>query len=151
MKTDLRAPTPSAAAELAVTDINELKNKINTYVKRIKMLLKRKTELMRLRYEKCMKSRVYTKPLQRVNESYMKVDLFVKRLENSIKNKLKNSKTLYVKLTSRLDVLSPLKTLTRGYCLTEYSGKIVKSSSEIKKDDEVKLIYSDGNKTAKIL
>ena len=49
---------------------------------------------------------------------------------------------------SKLDALSPLKTLTRGYTLTEKDNKIVKSSSELKQGDEVKLRFYDGEKTA---
>jgi len=56
---DLRAPTPSAAAELAVTDISELEYNINLFQRRLRMALKRKTEVMRLRYEKCLNSKVY--------------------------------------------------------------------------------------------
>ena len=65
---DLRAPTPSAAAELAVTDIEDLLYNLNLYNRRLKMALKRKTEIMRLRYEKCMNSSVYKEPLQKINE-----------------------------------------------------------------------------------
>ena len=68
---DLRAPTPSAAAELAVTNIEDLENTINTYKNRLKIALKKKTEVMKLRFEKCMNSRVYKDPYQFLNDYYI--------------------------------------------------------------------------------
>ena len=59
---DLRAPTPSAAAELAVTDIFDLTDRIGLYKNRLQILLRKKVEILRIRYEKCMKSRVFKEP-----------------------------------------------------------------------------------------
>ena len=148
---DLRAPTPSAAAELAVGNIEEITTKIDTYTKRLKVSLKRKTELMRLRYEKCMASRVYTNPLQRVNENYMKVDMYVKALQNNITGKLKENKNNYLNVVSKLDTLSPLKTLTRGFCIAEAGGKVIKQSKDLNKNDEITLKFQDGTKNAKVI
>ena len=145
---DLRAPTPSAAAELAVPDVYELKQKINNYQNRYRLALKKKNELMRLRYEKCMKSRVFTGPLRRIRDMDVTVDSYIQRLENKMKIIHKDSQSSYIKLVSKLDTLSPLKTLTRGYSLTEKDNKIVKSAKELEKDDKVKLKFSDGEKDA---
>ena len=145
---DLRAPTPSAAAELAVPDVYELKQKINNYQNRSRLALKKKNELMRLRYEKCMKSRVFTDPLRRIRDMDVTVDSYIQRLENKMKIIHKESQSSYIKLVSKLDTLSPLKTLTRGYSLTEKDNKIVKSAKELEKDDKVKLKFSDGEKDA---
>ena len=106
---------------------------------------------MKLRYEKCMASKVFKEPYQRINEEYINVDAYVKALQNSIINKLKDSKTLAVGTISKLDTLSPLKTLTRGYCLAELNDKIIKSANDIKTNDRIKLKFSDGEKTANIL
>lgn len=145
---DLRAPTPSAAAELAVPDVYELKQKINNYQNRYRLALKKKNELMRLRYEKCMKSRIFTDPLRRIRDMDVTVDSYIQRLENKMKIIHKDSQSSYIKLVSKLDTLSPLKTLTRGYSLTEKDNKIVKSAKELEKDDKVKLKFSDGEKDA---
>ena len=147
---DLRAPTPSAAAELAVPDVYELKQKINNYQNRYRLALKKKNELMRLRYEKCMKSRVFTDPLRRIRDMDVTVDSYIQRLENKMKIIHKDSQSSYIKLVSKLDTLSPLKTLTRGYTLTEKEGKIVKSVEELKENDKVKLRFFDGEKSAEI-
>lgn len=148
---DLRAPTPSAAAELAVQNVEDLKDTIDLYQNRLKISLKRKTELMRLRYEKCISSRVYREPLLKINEQYMVIDSKIKSLENSVTKKLKDSKIEMAKLISKLDALSPLKTLTRGYCLTEIDGKVITKSKDLKKDMTVGIRFQDGDVSAKIL
>lgn len=148
---DLRAPTPSAAAELAVTDVYELKQKLESYQNRYKMLLKRKTEIMRMRYEKCMKSRAFTMPKQRINDNYVQIDKNIKSMINSINTKINGAKVIAGKTIAKLDTLSPLKTLTRGYCLTEKNGNIVKSANNLQANDIIELVFSDGKKGAKVL
>lgn len=142
---DLRAPTPSAAAELAVADISELKESLDLYKRRLKHSLKRKTEIMRLRYEKCMNSRVYKNPYQKVNELSIVLDSYLKTMENSITKKIKDDRLKATKLITKLDALSPLKTLTRGYSITEYNGKIISSVDYLEKDMKVNLKFQDGN------
>lgn len=148
---DLRAPTPSAAAELAVPDIYEIKQKINTSRNRLRLALIKKVEIMKLRYEKCMSSRVFKDPLRNINDNYLKIDTFIKRLENTIKTKQKEEKTKYVELISKLDTLSPLKTLTRGYSLIEKDGEIIKSVNDVKSEEKIDIRFVDGVKKAKIL
>lgn len=147
---DLRAPTPSAAAELAVPNIADVELKLNTYQNRFRQALRKKTELMRLRYEKCMNSRVFKDPLQKVNENYMLIDRFVKNMQNSIVTKYKDKKLDAIKLYSKLDALSPLKTLARGYSITEKEGKIVHKVSELKQGDRLTLRFEDGKVDAEV-
>lgn len=148
---DLRAPTPSAAAELAVPNITEVEIKINTYQNRFRQALRKKTELMRLRYEKCMASRVFKEPLQKVNENYMLIDKFVKSMQNSVVTKYKDKKLEAIKLYSKLDALSPLKTLARGYSITEKEGKIVHKAGELKRGDKLTLRFEDGNVKTEVI
>ena len=148
---DLRAPTPSAAAELAVANIDDVRETLKLYNNRYKVALKKKIELMRLSYEKCMARPAYKNPTQKINEQYMVIDMKVKALQNSMMLKLKEAKTSFVKETAKLDSLSPLKTLTRGYSIvTEQDGKIIKSVNDLNSGEKVNLRLSDGQKTATI-
>ena len=148
---DLRAPTPSAAAELSVPDIYEIKQKINSYQSRLRNSLIKKVEIMKLRYEKCMSSRVFKEPKRIIEDNYIKVDNYIKQLENIIVNKQKEEKTKYIEVVSKLDALSPLKTLTRGYSIIEQNGKIINSAKCLKSRDKVNLKFKDGEKSAEIL
>ena len=148
---DLRAPTPSAAAELAVPNILDLVQKIQNNERRLCNSLKKKSEIMRLRYEKCMSSKAFTDPLDRVNKEYMLLDKQIKRIESSITIKVKEKKTYMVEWIAKLDSLSPLKTLTRGYSIVEKDGKMIKSVNDLKSKDRISIKLTDGNKEAEIL
>lgn len=145
---DLRAPTPSAAAELAVPDIYEVKRKIETYQDRLRNSLIKKLELMNLRYEKCMSSSVFKEPLRKINDNYIKLDNCIKQIENSIKVKHEKEKAKYIELIAKLDALSPLKTLYRGYSITEKNNKVIKSKEELKTNDLIEIRFIDGKKEA---
>ncbi len=148
---DLRAPTPSAAAELAVPNIEELKIKIETYKNRYRNSLKKKIEYMKLRYEKCMASKAFRDPTSRIKELYIEVDNKIKSLENISKNKVKDLKASAIELISKLDTLSPLKTLTRGYSIAEKDNKNIKSIKDVKKDDIINLKFIDGKVETKVI
>ena len=148
---DLRAPTPSAAAELAVPNIADVTLKINSYKNRYQLALKKKVEFMRLRYEKCMNQRVFKEPLQKIQEKYIVIDMKIKSMQNSAEAMYKDKKGNAMKLIAKLDALSPLKTLMRGYSIVSLNGKSIKSAKDLNKDDEVELRLSDGSAKAKIL
>ena len=148
---DLRAPTPSAAAELAQIDVAEVQKKLETYKQRCKQALKKKLEIMRLRYEKIIASKVFTDPSKRINEQYMYIDSKVKILENIIQSKFKESKNRAVNNIMKLDALSPLKTISRGYSVTEHNEKVITRISNISKNDIVSVRLQDGKFKAEVI
>lgn len=148
---DLRAPTPSAAAELAVANVDDIKYTLQTYNNRYKTTLRKKIELMKLEYEKCMQRQAFKNPTQKINEQYMLVDMKIKIIQNSIKIKLKEGKTNFVKQVSRIDSLSPLKTLARGYSIvTKENGQIAKEAKELSKGEKIAIRLSDGKINATV-
>ena len=148
---DLRAPTPSAAAELAVPNISDVMLKLNSYNNRYKLALKKKIEVMKLRYEKCMNSRVFKEPLQKIQEKYILIDMQIKSIQNIITNLYKDKKNYAINMIAKLDALSPLKTLTRGYSIVGLNGKVIKSVKQLQKDDEVDIRFYDGTAKAKLI
>ena len=147
---DLRAPTPSAAAELAVPDRDEIKQKILNVQNRLKISLLKKVEIMKLRYEKSRSSVVFKEPIRKIQENYIKIDYEVKQLENFIFAKKEKEKAKYSHLVAKLDAYSPLKTLTRGYSITQKEGKLITKQIQLQSGDEVELRFVDGCRQAKI-
>ncbi len=148
---DLRAPTPSAAAELVVANITEFKVNINTYTKRLKQALLKTIQLRQLRYQKCIKSRIYTDPLKKINQNYMLIDIKTKEMENFINKKMQKDKLKAQSLILKLDSMSPLKTLARGYSIISKNKKNIKSIKQLKKEDEITIQMQDGKVDAKII
>lgn len=149
---DLRAPTPSAAAELAVANIDDVRETLKAYNNRYKVSLKKKIELMKMSYEKCMTRQAFKNPTQKINEQYMLIDMKVKSLQNSILLKIKEDKTKFVKEVAKLDALSPLKTLTRGYSIiSKQDGRIAKEVRDLSQGEKVSIRLSDGKVDAQVL
>ena len=148
---DLRAPTPSAAAELAVPNVADLLYTVDMYENRFKQALKKKVEVMKLKYNSVMNLRVFKEPLQKINEKSILLDNLVKDISNKTEKRIEKAKTDFATLVAKLDSLSPLKTLSRGYTITEKDGRPVTKAKDLKSDDEVNLKFIDGEKLAKIL
>ena len=148
---DLRAPTPSAAAELAVPKIDDVIDKLNNYQRRYKNSLTKKLEIMKLRFQNCMVRKAFKDPKQKINDYYLFVDNITKKMEYKINTIVKDKKTNMIENISKLDALSPLKTLTRGYSITEYEGKIINTSKVLKKGDKIMIRFSDGKNDAEII
>ena len=148
---DLRAPTPSAAAELAVADIKEVEQKLKVFQKRYEQALIRKVQLMKLQYEKCMSRKAFTGALQQINEKLMLVDIKVKSMEHSINNKILQEKAKAQNVILKLDSLSPLKTLARGYGIITKNREIIKSKNQLNKEDEISIKMQDGDVKAKVM
>ena len=147
---DLRAPTPSAAAELAVPNIIELKEKIAKYNNRFGIALTKRVELMKMHYEKVMNSKVFREPLLRIQEEYLKLDKNIKTMYDKTIEKYKQSNFEFKNLIAKLDTLSPLKTLLRGYTIVQIGGKVVKNAKDLSNKDEINLRFIDGEAKAVI-
>lgn len=148
---DLRAPTPSAAAELAVPDIEKIQIDLEKYRNRLKIALNKKLELMKLRYEKAINTRAFKNPYEKIQNYYLTLDKYMKLIEIGISNNYKENKNKFVNIISKLDSLSPLKTLSRGYTITQKNGEIIKSVKKLKKEDNIEIKFVDGAVNAKIL
>lgn len=142
---DLRAPTPSAAAELAVPDSQEYLLKLNEYSNRFKTALKSKLDLNKSKYLSLANSLYLNKPLQALLEKpAQEVDTLYDCLLRSFEAKVSNYKARLSQNLTALDALSPLKVLARGYSVAKVSGKTLTSVKNAKIGDNLTLRVSDG-------
>lgn len=149
---DLRAPTPSAAGELAVPSLDEVKWKIQSSQRRLVMALRKKLSDGKSRYEALKNRKVFREPYDLIRTHILTIDSLVKRMQSKVLLTIKDDKIKLAKYSAGLDKLSPLKTLSRGYSVLEdCDGKIIKSVNELNKGDKIKIILHNGEKNAEIL
>lgn len=148
---DLRVPTPSAAAELAVPDINNVIDDINIKYNRIKRLLNQKITDSSLRLDLITKSNVLTNVLSILTPFKTQLDELNSSLINNTNAILAAKQENFIVLASKLDTLSPLKTLSRGYSAVYKDNKIVRSVNGLQTDDELQIKVIDGTINCKVI
>ncbi len=171
---DLRAATPTAAAEIAVPPYAEIKNAINQLKSRANMAINKQVNDYKSELDNIVSKHLFKNPSEIYAPKEMLLDNIINRLEfssksliNINKNKLdliKNSsifkdedylirsqKEKFLLELSKLEVLNPLNTLKRGYTLTRCEGKIIESSLHLKTGDEVEIEFKDGNVNTKVI
>ncbi len=148
---DLRAPTPSAAAELAVPDIKELLLRIDSFLERGAGALMYKTERAReklLRLEVALSEERFSTIVSRKKE---RVDNLSEALQRSISMIIKTLRTRLAVGSGKLESINPLSVLTRGYSIIEKNGSVVNHIEALSVDDIVELRLSNGKAQTKII
>ena len=148
---DLRAPTPSAAAELAVPDRLELKSELISYKQHILNLTKNKLDKERSKLLAIEKSGALRDPVTKLNENRRELLYLSERITNLTVSAVDGNKMKYAALAGKLNALSPLGVISRGYALAERHGKVVTKVKDISVNDEISVRLSDGTLKAKVI
>lgn len=143
---DVRAPTPSAAAEIVIPERSVLEYRIINIGNRLKNSLVKNVSLNRARLLHLKSSSVFRQPYDKVYQGRMSLDVLNKYMLNSLKTRKEAAKSRFSLLTGKLDALSPLKVLCRGYSMAKLKkdGSIVKSVESVGYGDEIEVNVSDG-------
>ena len=140
---DMRAPTPSAAAEIAVPDIRELILRIDDISGRLSSALVRLVERKRERFEQILESESLKNPKFIFDSKRTLVSDFYNIAVAAIEKNLSDSQNRLTVLSEKADAMSPLSVLKRGYSVCEKSDGDIASFKNIKNGDELKIILSD--------
>jgi len=143
---DLRAPTPSAAAELVLPRKDELASSVNTCLTRLKNALIGKITRIQEKLSTLGRSYALRHPLNLVMQYDQKVDDLIGDLTTGIENTLRINKEKFKLLAGKLNTLSPLGILNRGYSITtaEKNNRIIKDACNIAKGDLIKTKLAEG-------
>lgn len=148
---DMRAPTPSAAAELAVPDRRELMMRLDSIDERIALALVRRLDRSRERFEH-LKAMADARSIDKLIKARAdavvaigdKVELLARSRVDKARDRLSAN-------AGKVDALSPLSILSRGYAITEKGGALIKSTDQLSINDEIGVILSDGSVRATVI
>ena len=142
---DRRAPTPSAAAELAVPETEELKRKIGNITGRMATLLDLSLQVKRKNLDALASSKVMRNPIYILDEKKTRLLMETTRFDNATKLLLSDKRAVFEKTASKLEVLNPLSVLLRGYSAVFFeNGNLMKSVEEVSVGDKLIMRTSDG-------
>lgn len=171
---DLRAPTPTGAAELAVPNLTDLSKYIGQLSIRVNESILKKVNYQKLLLDSIKNSYVIKTPMIMYDNKKQKLDIIVEKISSIIDNKINNynQRLEYIKsnhilrnpnllykdkirdldiLINKLDLVSPLHVLKRGYSIsTNNKGKVIKTVKGIKKDDIINIDLCDGKIITKV-
>lgn len=171
---DLRAPTPTGAAEMVVPNIVDLERLLSQFRIRLNESISKKLKLYKLRLNKSQNSYILKNPMILYENKKQQIDIDKEKLTDYIKHKLEtnilkfqklkehyllsNPSALYEKqkislynMIDKLEVINPLGVLKRGYNVTYNNSKLVKSVNDVNKTDEIDIRMHDGIIKAQVL
>ncbi|KUO58898.1 MAG: exodeoxyribonuclease VII large subunit [Gracilibacter sp. BRH_c7a] len=142
---DLRAPTPSAAAELVIPILADLKAGVHYLEDRLSLQIRTILEKKKRKVEELRSSSVLARPTWRLEQSRQELDSVSGRLQEGITGFINDRSGILKLASAKLDLLSPLQTLSRGYSLAyDSQGKVIRSVGQVKKKEELRLRIRDG-------
>ncbi len=145
---DLRAPTPSAAAELAVPSVYELREKISSVKSRVVFAILNNIKLKKSIVEKLIPKN----PKAKLADTRIYIDELIKQLERNAKLIISKKKDTLKSCVSALDAMSPLAVLGRGYTIARNDNKsVIKSKNDVIKGNDFELVLVDGSVKARFI
>lgn len=148
---DLRAPTPSAAAELVIPILADLKAGVRYFEDKLHFQIRNILERKKRTIEELRANPVLSRPTWRLEQSRLELDSVSARLQEAITGFINDRSGILKLASAKLDLLSPLQTLSRGYSLAyDSQGKVIKSVGQVKKGEELQLRVRDGTVECKV-
>lgn len=149
---DLRAPTPSAAAELAVFDYTEFTDKIFTYKAKLKRELNGKLEIKKMYLKRYEEKLAYLSPQNKLNTKRQYLDDLNYRMQNRMSARLSEEKHKLSVLAERLNGNSPLKKISKGFAyVVNEDGRQVNSIEQLTEKKNINLTFRDGRASASVI
>lgn len=141
---DVRAATPSNAAELAVCDAAELRIGLRNVLSHMTRSVLSQIAEKRARLEAVASKRIMSSPYEYLNERSLLLSMQEQRMTGAMAALLAEKRKQYVRLAAAMDALSPLKVLSRGYSMVQGEGGVVKSVSGVAPGDRLTIRFADG-------
>lgn len=142
---DVRASTPSNAAELAVADQNDVYAWVGELSQRLGQHMIRELRQSRERLKRLENSRVLQDPMWIVEDRRMWLDRCQEQMSGALRHRVAQERTRFAAAAGKLDALSPLKVLSRGYAIPQKGTQVVASVKDLKENDEFTLRLQDGS------
>lgn len=147
---DMRAPTPSAAAEIVVPDVLAQRDHIMQLSMRSQKLMLNRIGTLRTSLNLLTSRNVMQGSVAFINERRLLLDNNVDRMNAAVIAKVSGEKSNFVVLTSKLDAFSPFKVLSRGYSITEGDKGVIKSVKDVNPGDIINIRLNDGTIRAEV-
>lgn len=141
---DLRAPTPSAAAELCVPDYFDVLKLIDALKNRCYLKMTSIIDFEAAKLESLVSRPSISSPLRFIEDKTLLLDTLTDKISFGVKSDFQRNESDFLSLVSKIDALSPLKTMSRGYVYAFSNGKTVNSVKNLNVGDEVTLNLIDG-------
>ena len=148
---DVRAATPSQAAELAVPDRSEVMRQVENLTGQLTRQVQRELALRRQRLEGLLNSRVMREPQSMLAERRQRLDFLLAGLQRTAKVELQSKQHKLGLILNRLAAINPVAVMGRGYGIVTKQDKLVSSIQTVEIDDELQLTFTDGHVQAKVL
>ena len=147
---DMRAPTPSAAAELAVPDKSELMSYYNSQLQYLSSFMDSRFRKSSSRLIDFQRRNSLVSPQSRIDKYEKNIELLLNKSQNLVNEKYIEKSNEITKISAKLESLNPLSVLSRGYSIAEKDGVVITSSSQLNKGDNFTLEFSDGKINATV-
>ncbi len=149
---DMRAPTPSAAAELAVFDYAAYQNTLLTRKKQLDTAMQLQLERKRAQIQSCRQRLNVQDPAYQLQQRRQQLKQLQQKLEYTLQDQIKDCRHRIALCAGKLDVLSPLKKLSGGFAyVQDAEGKPVRTAAELELEQPILLQFSDGKVQAKVM